>query len=173
MDINALAGPAPWQKAALDLVVRWMQVTGSRENIPSNLAETLTQAPNLTVLASAGLTVVGTYEFTAPHIWTSRPWPVSPTPPPSFPGQPWATTSKPSSVTCETDSLPYSPTATSKNPSASCMTLPSSPSARVGADMALISNAQARYSALQICVPIMIGLFDPSSRLLMQVFLVP
>jgi ubiquinone/menaquinone biosynthesis C-methylase UbiE len=63
-------GPAPWQKAALELVVHWMQVTGSRKNIPSNLAETLAQAPNLTVLANAGLTVIGTYEFTAPHVWT-------------------------------------------------------------------------------------------------------
>jgi SAM-dependent methyltransferase len=63
-------GPAPWQKAALDLVVHWMQVTGSRDNIPPDLAETLVQAPNITVLASAGLTVIGTFEFTAPHIWT-------------------------------------------------------------------------------------------------------
>ena len=62
--------PGPWQKAALESVVHWMQVTGSRENIPSNLAETLAQAPNLTVLANAGLTVIGTYEFTAPHTWT-------------------------------------------------------------------------------------------------------
>jgi hypothetical protein len=30
--------------------------------------------------------------------------------------------------------------------------------------MALISDAQARYSALRICVCIMIGLSDPSSR---------
>ncbi|MHB1533107.1 MAG: class I SAM-dependent methyltransferase [Acidimicrobiales bacterium] len=63
-------GPAPWQKAAMELVVHWMQVTGSRENIPSNLAETLSQEPNLTVLADAGLNVIGTYDFKAPHIWT-------------------------------------------------------------------------------------------------------
>lgn len=63
-------GSASWQKAALDLVVHWMQVTGSRENIPSNLAEALTQAPNLTVLADAGLGAIGAYEFTAPHRWT-------------------------------------------------------------------------------------------------------
>ena len=63
-------GPAPWQKAAMDLIVHWMQVTGSRENIPADLAETLTQAPHLTVLAGAGLTVIGTYEFRVPHIWT-------------------------------------------------------------------------------------------------------
>jgi SAM-dependent methyltransferase len=63
-------GPAPWQKAAMELVVHWMDVTGSRENIPENLVETLTQTPNLTVLAEAGLTVIGTFEFTAAHTWT-------------------------------------------------------------------------------------------------------
>ena len=61
---------APWQKAALDLVVHWMHVTGSRDNIPANLAETLTEAPHLTVLAGAGVMLIGTYEFTVPHIWT-------------------------------------------------------------------------------------------------------
>jgi hypothetical protein len=54
----------------LELVVHWMQVTGSRDNIPSNLEETMIRAPNLTVLADAGLTVIGTYEFRVPHIWT-------------------------------------------------------------------------------------------------------
>jgi ubiquinone/menaquinone biosynthesis C-methylase UbiE len=64
------SGSAPWQKAALDLIVHWMQVTGSRENIPSNLAETLIETPNLTVLAEAGLDVIGTYEFATPHSWS-------------------------------------------------------------------------------------------------------
>jgi 2-polyprenyl-3-methyl-5-hydroxy-6-metoxy-1,4-benzoquinol methylase len=63
-------GAAPWQRAAMELVVHWMQATGSLENIPSDLAESLTQAPNLTVLSDAGLDVIGTYEFTAPHAWT-------------------------------------------------------------------------------------------------------
>ena len=63
-------GPAPWQKAAMEWVVHWMQVTGSIENIPPDLAETLNEAPHPTVLASAGLTVIGTYEFMTPHIWT-------------------------------------------------------------------------------------------------------
>ncbi len=53
----------------MDLVVHWMNVTGFRDNIPSDLAGALSQAPNPTVLAAAGLTMVGTYEFTAPHIW--------------------------------------------------------------------------------------------------------
>jgi ubiquinone/menaquinone biosynthesis C-methylase UbiE len=63
-------GPAPWQEAAMELVVHWMEITGSLDNIPSNLAESLTSAPNLTVLADAGLNVVGTYDFQSPHTWT-------------------------------------------------------------------------------------------------------
>ena len=62
-------GSVPWQKAAMDLVVHWMEVTGSRDNIPPDLADTLAQAPHLTVLAGAGLTVIGTYEFRASHTW--------------------------------------------------------------------------------------------------------
>ena len=63
-------GPHQWQKTTLNLVVHWMQVTGSGDNIPSDLAESLSQVPHLTVLADAGLSVIGTYEFTVPHIWT-------------------------------------------------------------------------------------------------------
>jgi hypothetical protein len=63
-------GPVPWQKAAMELVLHWMEVTGSLQNIPSNLADTLSEEPHLAVLARAGLTVIGSYEFTAPHTWT-------------------------------------------------------------------------------------------------------
>jgi len=66
-------GAAPWQKAAMEVVVHWMEVTGSLQNIPLKLADTLTQEPHLTVLASAGLTVIGTYEFTAPHMDSRDP----------------------------------------------------------------------------------------------------
>jgi hypothetical protein len=47
-----------------------MQVTGSLHNIPSNLAEVVAETPHLTVLSDAGLRVIGTYEFTVPHVWT-------------------------------------------------------------------------------------------------------
>lgn len=63
-------GSTPWQNAALECVVHWMHATGSRDNIPSDLAAALTQAPNLAVLADSGLRVIGTYEFAAPHNWT-------------------------------------------------------------------------------------------------------
>jgi hypothetical protein len=46
------AGFAPWQAAAAELVLHWTQVAGSLENIPSNLAEAMTRAPNATALAN-------------------------------------------------------------------------------------------------------------------------
>ena len=63
-------GPAPWQKAAMELVVHWMETTGSLRNIPTDLADSLTREPHLDVLAAAGLGVVGTYRFSAPRTWT-------------------------------------------------------------------------------------------------------
>ena len=110
-------GP-PGGKEASELVVHWMHVTGSHENIPSNLAETLTQAPNLTVLTDAGLTVIGTYEFTR-RLWTLETLAGFAHSTSILSCPPWHTRSKPSSVTCETASWRYSPTATSKNQSAS------------------------------------------------------
>lgn len=63
-------GLAPWQKAAMEVVVHWMEITGSIRNIPSNLADTLAQEPHHAVLAGAGLTMLGAYEFSEPHAWT-------------------------------------------------------------------------------------------------------
>lgn len=63
-------GSAPWQRGAMEAIVHWMEVTGSLQHIPANLAETLASDPNLVVLARAGLEVVGTYEFTAPRTWS-------------------------------------------------------------------------------------------------------
>ncbi|HLH47684.1 MAG TPA: class I SAM-dependent methyltransferase, partial [Acidimicrobiales bacterium] len=57
-------GTAPWQQAASDVVVHWMEVTGSIRNIPSGLADALTEEPHLAVLGRAGLEAVGTYEVT-------------------------------------------------------------------------------------------------------------
>lgn len=63
-------GAAPWQKAAMEVVVYWMEVTGSLQNVPSSLADTLAQQPHQAVLAGAGLKVLGAYEFREPHSWT-------------------------------------------------------------------------------------------------------
>lgn len=63
-------GSAPWQQAALEWIKHWMDVAGSLRNIPPDLAESLVQAPHTTVLAEAGLELVGTYSFTAPHVWS-------------------------------------------------------------------------------------------------------
>lgn len=63
-------GDAPWQEAVLEWAKHWMQVTGSIDNIPASLEGELAETPNLAVLAGAGFTAIGTYEFAAPHTWT-------------------------------------------------------------------------------------------------------
>lgn len=63
-------GSAPWQKAALEWVMHWMESTGSLSNIPPELADSLARAPHITVLADAGLRVIARPEFSAPQIWT-------------------------------------------------------------------------------------------------------
>lgn len=63
-------GSAPWQKVSLDLLLHWTEVAGSIDNIPPDLEEAMSLAPNLTVLTDAGLAVVGTYEFEEPYVWT-------------------------------------------------------------------------------------------------------
>ncbi len=63
-------GSAAWQKAAMELVVHWMDAAGSLRNIPADLADALAREPHLDVLAAAGFSTVGTYRFTAPRTWT-------------------------------------------------------------------------------------------------------
>ena len=63
-------GSAAWQKATLAWVTHWMEKTGSLQNIPADLAESVVQAPHVTVLGDAGLELIGTYEFRTPHRWT-------------------------------------------------------------------------------------------------------
>lgn len=63
-------GSEAWQKAAMEVVVDWMDATGSIGNIPAELAESLARKPHTTVLDEAGFCLVGTYTFSAPHRWT-------------------------------------------------------------------------------------------------------
>jgi len=70
VDIGPVGGIHPWQEATAELVLHWTQVGGSVQDIPSNLAEAMTQAPNTTVLADAGLSMVGSHEFPVSYVWT-------------------------------------------------------------------------------------------------------
>ena len=63
-------GSAPWQQAAMEAVVHWMEITGSLHNIPPNLADTLTTDTHLDVLAADGLAIIGSFEFAAPRTWS-------------------------------------------------------------------------------------------------------
>ena len=63
-------GSHEWQHAMADTVQRWTQVAGATDRIPANLDEHLAAVPHTTVLARAGFTIVGEFEFTTPREWT-------------------------------------------------------------------------------------------------------
>ena len=63
-------GSQEWQHVMADTVHRWTRLAGAAERIPANVDEHLAAEQHRTVLASAGFTVVGEFEFTTPHEWT-------------------------------------------------------------------------------------------------------
>ena len=63
-------GSQAWQHVMADTVHRWTQLAGATERIPANVDEHLAAEQHRTVLASAGFTVVGEFEFTTPYEWT-------------------------------------------------------------------------------------------------------
>ena len=63
-------GSQEWQHVMADTVHRWTQLAGATERIPANVDEHLAAEHHRTVLARAGFTVVGEFEFTTPHEWT-------------------------------------------------------------------------------------------------------
>lgn len=63
-------GSVPWQQTALELLLHWTEVADSLANIPPDLEQAMTQAPNTTVLSDAGFALVGDYEFVLPYVWT-------------------------------------------------------------------------------------------------------
>ena len=65
-------GNHAWQQAMADAVRHWTEAAGATERIPANLDEHLAAVPNTTVLASAGFTIVGEFEFTTPRSGRSR-----------------------------------------------------------------------------------------------------
>jgi hypothetical protein len=63
-------GSHEWQRVMADTVHRWTQLAGAADRIPANVDEHLAAEQNRTVLASAGFTVIGEFEFPTPHAWT-------------------------------------------------------------------------------------------------------
>ena len=63
-------GNHAWQQAMAEAVRHWTEAAGATERIPANIDEHLAAVPNTTVLASAGFTIVGEFEFATPREWT-------------------------------------------------------------------------------------------------------
>ena len=63
-------GKHAWQQAMADALRHWTQVAGATERIPANIDEHLAAEHHSTVLANAGFTIVGEFEFATPREWT-------------------------------------------------------------------------------------------------------
>jgi len=57
-----------WQATLKDAVHRWTRKV--TERVPANLDQHLAEDPHTDVLASAGFTIVGEFDFATPHEWT-------------------------------------------------------------------------------------------------------
>ena len=63
-------GTAEWHGVFADVIWRWTRATGAADRIPPALEETLSEASNTSVLASAGFTIVGRFDFWVAHEWS-------------------------------------------------------------------------------------------------------
>jgi ubiquinone/menaquinone biosynthesis C-methylase UbiE len=63
-------GTQEWQQVMADTVDRWTQQAGATERVPADLYQHLAEDPHKVILANAGLTIVGEFEFTVPYEWT-------------------------------------------------------------------------------------------------------
>lgn len=53
-----------------DSVHRWTREAEATERVPANLSQHLAEEPHSNVLASAGFTIVGEFEFETAYEWT-------------------------------------------------------------------------------------------------------
>jgi ubiquinone/menaquinone biosynthesis C-methylase UbiE len=63
-------GPAEWQAVMADAVQHWTRTADATDRVPHGLEEAWSDEPHTAVLAKAGFTIVGRFEFSAPHEWT-------------------------------------------------------------------------------------------------------
>ncbi len=63
-------GTAPWQRALDDCAQEWMRRVGETDRLPLGLAEEFAHHPHVSVLAEAGFSIIGRYEFAQEHEWT-------------------------------------------------------------------------------------------------------
>jgi len=58
-----------WQRVLAETVDRWTQAASTADRVPANLDEHLANETHAEVLASAGFTIVGTFDFDTPYEW--------------------------------------------------------------------------------------------------------
>ena len=63
-------GSLEWQRVLADTLDRWTRAAAASERVPANLDQHLADEPHTKVLASAGFTIVGQFEFEAQHEWS-------------------------------------------------------------------------------------------------------
>jgi ubiquinone/menaquinone biosynthesis C-methylase UbiE len=63
-------GSQEWQRVMADTVSDWTREAAATERVPANLHQHLAEEPHTNVLASAGFTIVGEFEFETPCAWS-------------------------------------------------------------------------------------------------------
>jgi hypothetical protein len=63
-------GSQEWQQVMADTVHRWTREAAATERVPANVYQHLAEEPHTKVLASAGFTIVGEFEFASSHEWS-------------------------------------------------------------------------------------------------------
>jgi ubiquinone/menaquinone biosynthesis C-methylase UbiE len=63
-------GSQAWQRVMADILSEWTQRAAATDRVPDNLYQHLAEEPHLTVLATAGFTIVREFEYALPYHWS-------------------------------------------------------------------------------------------------------
>jgi ubiquinone/menaquinone biosynthesis C-methylase UbiE len=63
-------GSLAWQKVMADTLNRWTREAATSDRVPANLDQHLAEEPHTKVLAAAGFTIIGEFEFETPYEWS-------------------------------------------------------------------------------------------------------
>jgi ubiquinone/menaquinone biosynthesis C-methylase UbiE len=63
-------GRLRWQRVLADTVSDWTRRADATDRVPANLDRHLEEEPHTNVIASAGLTIVGKFDFETPYEWS-------------------------------------------------------------------------------------------------------
>ncbi len=63
-------GSAPWQRRLAETMRYWRREAEATERVPANWDQAMADEPNTAILAAAGFTNVGAFDFSIPYVWT-------------------------------------------------------------------------------------------------------